>query len=218
LTRRVVNPGYGTLTLADPSGICAGVVVIPVELLTFSAVIQDGSVVLSWTTETESRNFGFEVQRMTESSGWSALGFSKGHGSSTEPHAYTFTDDLKGLTPAGCHLRYRLKQIDFDGAYAFSPEVEILLDQPVPSFALEGYPSPCDNDLTVRLTLGETGKTSVRLHDIAGREIMTIARDVMLPAGSHTMRARTANVPSGLYLLTVESVEGRRTEKVLIRH
>jgi hypothetical protein len=88
----------------------------------------------------------------------------------------------------------------------------------VTRFALEGYPSPCDDDLTVRLTLGEAGKTSVRLHDIAGREIMTIARDAMLPAGSHTMRARTADIPSGLYLLTVESVEGRMTEKVLVRH
>lgn len=209
---------HGTLTIADPSCLCSGVVVIPVELITFSATLQEGVVLLSWTTATETNNFGFEVQRKTEHDLWTPLGFIEGHGSTTEPHSYAFTDDLDGL-PADCGiLGYRLKQIDLNGQYEYSPEVELRLDKPLPRFVLEGYPSPCDDVLTVRLTLGETGATSIRLHDIAGRTVMIIAHDMLLTAGSHSMMARTAGVPSGLYLLVVESREGRRTEKVLIRH
>ncbi|MFA6233053.1 MAG: T9SS type A sorting domain-containing protein [Bacteroidota bacterium] len=212
------NPGYGTLTLADPSGLCTGAVITPVELLTFTATFEDGSVLLQWITETEIRNFGFEVQRKTERGEWTVLGFVEGYASTNEPHSYEFTDALAAL-PDFCRLlRYRLKQIDLDGQYAYSPEVEVGLDQPLPRFALEGYPSPCDDQLTVRFALGQEGAASIRLHDIMGRVMMVIAQDAILPAGNQSMWVRTADIPSGLYLLVVESREGRRSEKVLIRH
>lgn len=212
------NPGYGTLTLADPSGLCTGAVITPVELLSFTATFQDGSVLLQWITETEIRNFGFEVQRETERGDWTVLGFVEGYASTNEPHSYEFTDALEVL-PAFCsQLRYRLKQIDLDGQYEYSPEVEVALDQPLPRFALEGYPSPCDDQLTVRFVLSQEGAASIRLHDIVGRVMMVITQDAILPAGNHSMWVRTADLPSGLYLLVVESRGGRRSEKVLIRH
>jgi len=212
------NPGYGTLTLADPSGLCAGAVVTPVELLTFSAVPENGIVLLTWTTATETRCYGFEPQRSTESQEWTPLGFVEGHGSATEPHAYEFTDRLANLPRASSVLRYRLRQIDLDGRYEYSPEVELRLDAPLPRFALTGYPSPCDEAYTLRLTLAEPAVTNIRLHDITGRMVMVIARDAPLQAGTHSMMVRTAGVESGIYLLVVESGGGRRTAKVAIRH
>ncbi len=93
------------------------------------------------------------------------------------------------------------------------PEVELRLDAPLPRFVLTGYPSPCDEAYTLRLRLAEPAVTNIRLHDITGRVALTVAQDALLPAGSHSMMMRTAEVPSGLYLLVVESQEGRRTEK-----
>lgn len=212
------NPGYGNLTLADPSGICAGAVVTPVELLVFSAALQNDVVLLSLTTATETRNYGFEIHRETERDAFTTLGFIPGSGSTTEQHSYGFTDDLRDLPAYCCELRYRLKQIDLDGRHEYSTEVELRLDAPLPGFALTAYPSPCDDALTVHLTLGEAGTASIRLHDIAGRVVLTIAQDAILPAGSHSMRVRTSDVPTGLYLLMAECREGRRTEKVLMQH
>jgi hypothetical protein len=212
------NPGYGTLTLVDPSGICSGCVVIPIEMLTFSVTLQDGVVHLSWTTATETRNYGFEVQRKTGKDDWSALGFVEGSGTATKAHAYTFTDLLRDVSPEISVLQYRLKQIDLDGQYEYSPEVKVRLDGPLPRSALEGFPSPCNDQLTVRLTLAEAGATSILLHDITGRVVLTVTQDAILPAGSYSMRVRTAELPSGLYLLVVENREGRRTKKVVIRH
>jgi hypothetical protein len=212
------NPGYGRLNIADPTCLCSGAVVIPIELLTLSATLQNDVVILSWTTATETRNFGFEVQRKAGQKDWSAIGFVEGNGSTTETHSYAFTDD-PGDLPSSCRaLRYRLKQLDLDGGDAYSPEVEVHLDAPLPRFALEGFPSPCDDQLTVKLSLAEAGATSIRLHDIAGRVVMIIAQDALLPAGSHSLMVRTSDVPSGLYLLVVEKREGRRIEKVVVRH
>lgn len=212
------NPGYGTLTLAHASGVCPGAVIVPVELLTLSAAMQDGMVLLSWITATETRNYGFDVQRKTEGGGWSTLGFVEGHGSTVRQHVYMFTDPLRNLATYCCRLRYRLKQIDLDGSIDYSPEVEVRLDQPMPVFSLRGFPSPCNELLTVHLGLSTTGPTSIRLHDVAGRAVMVIAQNAMLQAGNHSMPIRTEALPAGLYLLVAESRDGRRTEKVMIRH
>ncbi|MFZ1728641.1 MAG: T9SS type A sorting domain-containing protein [Bacteroidota bacterium] len=212
------NPGYGTLTLADPAGICAGTAVTPVELMLFSAALQNDVVVLSWTTETETRNYGFEVQRKAESGTWSTLGFTPGSGSTTGTKSYAFTDVLEGLAASCRRLRYRLKQIDLDGKHEYSPEVEVLLEQPLPLFSVEGYPSPADESFTIRLMLGEASATSLRLFDISGRVVMIIAQDLMLQTGNHSMRVRIAEVPSGLYFLVAENKSGRKSGKVLIRH
>jgi hypothetical protein len=212
------GPGHGTLSLADPTCICSGSVVIPVELLTFSARLRDNAVHLTWTTATETRNYGFEVQRNAGSNDWNTLGFVAGSGSSTRTHSYRFVDALHEL-PAGTRtLRYRLKQIDIAGDYEYSPEVEVWLHQSLPRFALAGFPSPCDEQLTVHLTVGYSGPVNIRLYDLTGRVAMVIAQDALLAHGSHMLRIQTAKVPSGLYLLVTESGEGRASEKVVIRH
>ena len=36
---------------------------VPVELTSFSASVADNAVALSWITETETNNMGFEIQR-----------------------------------------------------------------------------------------------------------------------------------------------------------
>jgi|GEM_PF-1131701 len=210
--------GHGRLNLADPSCICSGVVITPVELLTLSATLHNGIVQLTWTTATESRNYGFELQRSTASQDWTPIGFVEGHGSSAAPHSYRFTDRLEDLPRSTSVLRYRLRQIDFDGQFEFSPEVEVHLDQPLPRLVLKGYPSPCDETYTLFLTMSEAASPDIRLHDVTGRVVMPIAQNALLPAGSHIIRIHTADVPSGLYLLVVDHAEGRRTEKVTIRH
>jgi hypothetical protein len=212
------NPGYGTLTLADASGICSGAVITPVELLMFSCAHRDGVVALSWITATETRCYGFEVQRKTDDSRWFALGFVAGHGTTTQQHDYGFTDPLGDLSAYCCLLDYRLKLIDLDGRFEYSPEVEVRLDAPLPGFSLRAHPSPCNELLTVQLGLAESGATSIFLHDIAGRTVVVIAQNTDLRAGNYSFPIRTSGLSPGLYLLTAETRDGRRMEKVMVRH
>ena len=58
---------------------------------------------------------------------------------------------------------------------------------------------------------------SIRLLDMAGRVLRTVTKDAAFPAGSHSLRLRTANIPSGLYLLVAESATERRSVKIVIR-
>ena len=87
----------------------------PVELVSFNAVVLNNDVHLKWTTETETNNSGFEIQRKQFNKDWENTGFIEGHGSTTKEHNYSFTD--KNVLPGD--YQYKLKQIDYDGSFEY---------------------------------------------------------------------------------------------------
>jgi len=99
---------------------------IPVELTSFTAEYLDDEVVLNWRTATETNNQGFEVERSQKSgernqNDWMKISFVEGRGTTTEITDYTFQDKITNPRK----YVYRLKQIDFDGSFSYSNEVEI---------------------------------------------------------------------------------------------
>jgi hypothetical protein len=115
--------------------------IIPVELISFTANIFENSVTISWTTATETNNMGFELERKLDES-WEKLVFIEGRGSSTEESNYQYNDDFKYQSFKGVIL-YRLKQIDFSGIYEYSDFIEIDVDFTPKEFVLyQNYPNP----------------------------------------------------------------------------
>ena len=64
---------------------------VPVELVSFTASVNDNDVTLSWETATETNNSGFQVERKSNGE-YEAIGFVPGFGTTTEPRSYSFTD------------------------------------------------------------------------------------------------------------------------------
>jgi hypothetical protein len=121
--------------------------IIPVELISFTANIFENSVTISWTTATETNNMGFELERKLDES-WEKLVFIEGRGSSTEESNYQYNDDFKYQSFKGVIL-YRLKQIDFSGIYEYSDFIEIDVDFTPKEFVLyQNYPNPIPIHLT----------------------------------------------------------------------
>ena len=96
-------------------------VIIPVELVGFTASVNENSVTLNWVTATEINNAGFQVERKTTSD-WTSVGYLEGNGTSTEPHSYSFVD--AGLAVG--EYNYRIKQLDFDGTYSYYNLAEVI--------------------------------------------------------------------------------------------
>src|SRR5690606_28158309 len=94
---------------------------VPVELASFTASVSDGKVNLSWATASETNNYGFEVERKAEGQEYTKVGFVSGFGTTTETQVYSFTDNS---VTSGVYT-YRLKQVDFDGTFEYSNEVEV---------------------------------------------------------------------------------------------
>jgi hypothetical protein len=95
-----------------------GQLAIPVELTSFSGYAADGNIYLQWSTATEKNNYGFEIERVAETSNskenrlWRSIGFINGSGTTSQLKSYSFAD----RNIASGKYIYRLKQIDYDGS------------------------------------------------------------------------------------------------------
>jgi hypothetical protein len=116
-------------------------VIIPVDLAAFNVTARpDGSTMLTWRTETETENYGFEIER-GDGRDFERIAFVPGRGTTTEAHDYTWLDNNPVSTREDQVVAYRLKQIDLDGSYSYS---EIQSAQLIPAYiGLEAvYPNP----------------------------------------------------------------------------
>src|SRR5690606_16860319 len=95
--------------------------IIPVELTSFAGSTVNGNVVLNWNTASETNNSGFEIQRSTDRVNFSNIAFVPGFGTTTQPRSYSYTDNSVNN---GTYY-YRLKQVDYNGAFAYSDIVEV---------------------------------------------------------------------------------------------
>ena len=200
--------------------------VLPVELTTFEAMLDGADALLRWTTASETNNAGFEIQRAapiptrdlpapdpsTQIPSWEPLAFVEGHGTTVEVQVYVFR--VADLAP-GPH-RFRLRQLDYDGTFAYSPEVEVTVGVPGAFRLSAPYPNPFAGRLQVSLSVARAQRVAVEVFDATGRRVATLF-DGALTAG--TTRALTfdgAALPAGLYLLRA-SGEFFDTSRAVIR-
>ncbi|QQS36615.1 MAG: T9SS type A sorting domain-containing protein [Ignavibacteriales bacterium] len=193
--------------------------VLPVELTSFSAELIDDAVKLSWVTMTEVNNFGFEIERLTEiNPTWQKIGFVAGNGNSNTVKTYSFVDT--DIT-AGRYV-YRFKQIDNDGRYEYSQEIEINLGMP-DAFSLEqNYPNPFNPATTIQYTIPnvETRDASslhvmLQVYDILGSEITTLVNEEK-PAGTYEVVFNASDLPSGVYFYSLSAGNFKRTKKFVL--
>ncbi len=91
---------------------------LPVELIDFSSSINhQNSIQLEWSTASEVNNDFFEVQYSTNGWEFQIIGIVEGNGNSIEINNYKFTHHR---TISSLNY-YRLKQVDFNGEYEYSP-------------------------------------------------------------------------------------------------
>jgi hypothetical protein len=173
--------------------------VVPVELTSFNANVNEGNVVLNWTTATETNNKGFEVQR-NAGSGFEAVGFVDGNGTSTETHTYTFVDNN---VKSGSYT-YRLKQVDFDGTSDFSNTVEVNVETPSVYSLAQNYPNPFNPTTQINFSLASDSKVTLKIFDVLGQEVMTLLNQNMT-AGAHNLTLDASRLNSGVYLYKIEA-------------
>ncbi|GEM_PF-2037999 len=182
---------------------------VPVELSSFGARQIGGTlgVRLQWTTQSETNNFGFFVQRKDASAdSWVELpgGFVVGGGSSTAARSYAFDD----LVPGAGTWQYRLRQVDIDGSTEYSPVAEALVrlgaaaSPAAPVLAV--YPNPVvgGGTISVGLELDAERNVVLRITDVSGRELMRVGEG-MLSRGAHLFQADITRLPPGVYYCTV---------------
>lgn len=104
---------------------------------------------------------------------------------------------------------YRLKQIDFDGKFAYSNVVAIKANL---SANLVIYPNPFLNEINIDLTETLKPNTKVYLYDTFGRK-----QNITFSLSGSTINCKTVNLPTGSYVLKIVT-DGTVYNKVVIKN
>ncbi|HEY6901868.1 MAG TPA: T9SS type A sorting domain-containing protein, partial [Puia sp.] len=185
------TPSYGKTALGAVTLSSTGT--LPILLADFGAILNDGSVALSWTTKMESNADHFSVERSTDAGAhWSTIGVVAAHGNSSTALSYHFSD---AKAPAGTS-QYRLQLVDRDGKYAYS-DIKAVRNGMISSVSV--YPNPAHD--YVNVTVGASA--IVRLLSQSGQTLqeknVSSPGMISLPVGSY---------PQGNYLVVVVAPDG----------
>jgi hypothetical protein len=170
---------------------------LPVELVNFAGKAKNRSAILSWETKTEVDNSGFEVERKDKTGTWMKTAFVEGNGTSNSPKYYNFED--KKLA-SGKHS-YRLKQIDNDGSFEYSDEVEVTIDVPTEFAMSQNYPNPFNPSTKVDYQLAENARVTIELYGMTGERVAVLVSEEQ-EAGYYSMMidAYKHQLASGIYI------------------
>ncbi|WP_304132310.1 T9SS type A sorting domain-containing protein [Ignavibacterium album] len=202
-----INGDFWLIQL-NPEGI------IPVELTSFSATVSDGDVNLNWVTATELNNSGFEIQRFAlsaEPQAWVKIGFVNGNGTSSEVHNYSYKDQ----NPFEGTSYYRLKQIDLDGTFSYSNEVEIEVKSPQEFTLAQNYPNPFNPSTKISWQSPVSSWQTLKVYDVLGNGVVILV-DEYKPAGNYEVQFDAANLPSGVYFYQLQAGNYTGTKKLIL--
>jgi Secretion system C-terminal sorting domain len=186
-------------------------ITIPVELTSFVANVIDGNVVLQWETATETNNKGFQIERKSENSEFISIGFVPSYGTTTEPKFYSYTDKLL----QNGKYTYRLKQIDYDGSFKYSDNVDINILTPL-KFSLEqNYPNPFNPLTNIQYTIGSKQFVNLKVYNALGREVATLVNEEKA-AGKYIVPFDASNLPSGVYYYKIEFSNFTSMQKMIL--
>jgi hypothetical protein len=169
---------------------------LPVELTRFTAEPQGADALLPWATASEKNNDRFEVEASADGRTFRRIGQVAGQGSSAQTHEYQLVDPAIARYAAS-PVYYRLRQVDLDGTFSYSPVRTVAVTAGGPA-VLALFPNPTTQ--AAALTGAEPG-TKVTVFDAIGRQVLTATADatgtaaLVLPAGPAT----------GVYLVRVGS-------------
>ncbi len=191
---------------------CVGCVALPVELVEFTGEKISTTVnYLKWTTATELNNDYFEVERRDEfSEDFVTLERIDGVGNSNSLQHYSYTDID---APSGAAY-YRLKQVDTDGKYQYSPTIAIGASQEIADINTV-YPNPAQDRLNIKLN-SDGGDIKIALITMGGQEI--VLEESISLYGFNEVSYDVSDVPAGIYYLRISSLKNEvfYKEKIVI--
>lgn len=209
---KIVNASFGTMsgtpTLnVTPSTITAVYLPVtgeievltaplPVKLVNFDVRKSSRSALLTWVTASEQNNAYFDVEHSTNGLEFKAIGNVKGQGTTQSVSNYNFehTAPFTGMN------YYRLKQVDIDGAFVYSPVRSIEFGKS--GFIIKSNLVKDDVDMIVN----NSNAVEVSIYNWNGQKVLS-------SKVSGSQRISVRSLPSGMYIIRTADGETVRFVK-----
>jgi len=158
-----------------------------------------------WTTQMESNNRLFEIERSIDGSHYSKIGSiaSKApNGNSNTTINYSFTDEH----PFGNTTYYRIKQLDRDGKFSYSAAISI---QAVSANGIKlsvAYPNPVKDNLHMAISVSAQQQVEINVVDQNGK--IQVNNNYSLIKGDNTVTINTVRLTPGMYFVKLQNKSG----------
>jgi hypothetical protein len=186
---------------------------LPVELISFEAVLNNQKVDLKWVTATEINNDYFVVEKSKDGKNWEEVVWTDGAGNSNYTLEYYEVDEkpYEGVS------YYRLKQVDFNGKYTYSSVVPVNNEiNTVKDISI--LPNPVNNGepFYIEVKGFENEKCLISITNMQGKAIYTTHKTINNNNELIAIKLND-NIPSGTYLIIVSSNNGQITKRLVIK-
>lgn len=179
---------FGSFTLCASS-----LSALPVNLIQFNAEpYGDNQARLYWSTSMQYNHSHFEVERSIDGKNFYPIGTEYGDAFTEQVSEYMMIDPspFMGLN------YYRLKQVDLDGKYEFSPVRTVRFDYKIGRIAV--FPNPTAGMLTV-LVPAENKYQTITVFDALGKQVVS----TLVAPGENTVGLDLSDMSRGVYVLTI---------------
>jgi hypothetical protein len=176
-------------------------------------------VLLEWSTESETNNYGFEVERSC--AGVPAFRIVScsipGAGTSIVPHQYSFSD--RGALEGD--WSYRLRQWDLDGTSHVSDAIvvrnRVAHEGVIPGGValFQNWPNPLNPVTYIEFALPVEAGVTLEVFDPLGRRLATLVKGARR-AGFHRERFDATRYASGTLFYRLTAGEFRETKRMVV--
>lgn len=181
---------------------------LPVEMLDFTAEkIANDQVALDWSTSKEVNNDFFVLEKRIASSStdianadFAAVTTVDGQGTTDEVSAYNFVDGTK----MDRIVQYRLKQVDFDGSFAYSDVIEVNFDFTTQQFYT--YPASPTDQVTLKARGELDADYRFAVLDMSGRSLKAGVLSQGVRGGE--VQIDISGLSAGMYFIRTTSPAG----------
>lgn len=182
--------------------------VLPLSWLSFTARKADNkSVLLNWVTSNEINNDHFEIERSKNGIDFTSIASVAAKGNVQTQNRYAYTDML----PVNGANYYRIKQVDKDGQYSYSPIEKVDMNDIIRYWKV--YPNPATGHSGFYAN-DAFAKVQLSLADMNGKVIwQTTATNV---SNGQRIDINLSGASKGVYILKINTDAGISTEKIIV--
>jgi len=194
---------YGYCTNARYVGIDTSDTPLSIEMNFFEVVLINGEAVITWITESELENCGYNIYRKERNKDEIKINplMIAGQGSTSTSTTYGLTDPsvLMGHT-----YIYRLESVSCGGFVETEGRFSIFIPIEYGMFLAQNYPNPLNPTTTIEFSIDERAHLKLFLYDTRGRQ-SAIIRDEIMEAGEYKIGVDLSNMASGTYFYVLRS-------------
>lgn len=170
---------------------------LPVTLISFSAVKENQTALLTWITSSETNADFFEIQHSLDGKKWQNVGRVAANGKTVSGFSYSFNAD----DPSSGENLYRLQMVDKDQSYAYSGIRSLIFDVPKTSI----FPNPVSDKFQINVS--DWSKIQhIHIINSTGQEMSNFTRSEF--AMIQTKGIVVKNLPAGIYVVKITRTSG----------